>query len=101
MRKLTPDIVEQIYFFTGSPKELYEKFGCSIRVAKRIKYGESYTEITQYFDDAGEIVIHKLTWDDVCFIRGSDLSASHLASQYKVTKETIYNILNGKTRIYK
>lgn len=101
MRKLSSEIVKDIYFFTGSAKDIEKKFGCSVRVAKRIKYGETYLDITQYFDDAGEILIHGLSWDDVCAIRASSDSAKELAEHFNVTKETIYNIINNKTRKYK
>lgn len=101
MRKLSPKTVEEIYFFTGTAKEIEKKFGCSVRVAKRIKYGETYSTITESFDEAGEILIHNLSWDDVCEIRNGSETAKELAARFKVTKETIYNIQNNKTRRYK
>lgn len=101
MRKLPPKTVEDLYYFTGTAQEIEDKFGCSVRVAKRIKYGETYLDITEMFNDAGEILIHGLSWDDICEIRSSDQSAKQLAGKFGITKETIYNILNNKTRKYK
>lgn len=100
MKKLDKDTVKQLYYFSGTAAEIKEKFGCSVRVAKRIKFGQTYEEITQFFDSPGEIKLHKLTWDDVCDIRGSDYPASHYCQKYGITKETVYNIRNGKTRKY-
>lgn len=101
MKKLKPQLVKDIYFFTGTAQEITEKFKVSVRVAKRIKYGQTYIDVTYPFGTAGEIKIHKLTWDDVCEIRASDLPSKDLANKFKITKESIYNIKNGKTRKYK
>lgn len=101
MKKLSNKIVSDVYFFTGTVQEINKKFGVSARVAKRIKYGQTYTDITFSFGEAGEIKIHKLTWDNICDIRSSDESASNIAKKYGITKETVYNIKNGKTRKYK
>lgn len=101
MKKLPSSIVEQIYKFSGTLSEIQDKFGCSARVAKRIKLGETYFELTQFFESPGEIRLHQLTWDDICDIRASDESAPFVAKQFGITKETVYNIRNGKTRKYK
>lgn len=101
MRKLSPKIVEDIYFYSGTAKEIEERFGCSVRVAKRIKFGETYSDITENFDEAGEILIHNLSWDNICEIRSLEKTAKEYAERFKITKETVYNIQNNKTRKYK
>lgn len=100
MKKLDNDTVMKIYYFSGTAAEIQEKFGCSLRVARRIKFGQTYGDVTQYLDDPGEIRLHSLTWDDVCEIRASDQPASYFCKKYGITKETVYNIRNEKTRKY-
>lgn len=95
---LSSQLVEDIYYFTGSAEEIKEKFGCSVRVARNIKFGKTYQTITENFGDAGEIKLYGLTWDDVCSIRSSNDSVAQLADEYSVTTETIRNIRLNKTR---
>jgi hypothetical protein len=99
-RILTSDVVEQIYYFSGSAQEIKNKFGCSIKVARNIKFGRTYQAITANLGVAGEIRIYSLTWEDICDIRSSDDAVPNLAKHYKVTAETIRNIQAGKTRKY-
>ncbi|MCK9529397.1 MAG: hypothetical protein M0R77_02340 [Gammaproteobacteria bacterium] len=99
-RILTPEIIEQIYYFSGTAQEIKNKFGCSIKVARNIKFGNTYQAITATLGVAGEIRIYGLTWEDICDIRSSDETISNLAKYYNVTTETIRNIQSKKTRRY-
>lgn len=95
---LTPKVVEEIYYFSGSADEIKEQFGCSVRVARNIKFGKTYQAVTETLGEAGEIKLYGLTWDDVCSIRSSNDTVTELSDEYNVTAETIRNIRSSKTR---
>jgi hypothetical protein len=99
-RFLTPAMVKEIYMFSGTSEEIKDKFGVSVTVARNIKFHHMYFDATKDLDDPGGIKIYNLSWDDVCDIRASILSAKELADLYAVDRQTIYNIRNYKTRKY-
>lgn len=94
------DTVRDIFYFSGTAQEIKEKFGCTARVARNIKFGKTYQDITEKLDGAGEIKIYGLTWDEICDIRASDIQVPSLARRYKVSPETIRNIKANRTRKY-
>lgn len=98
---INDETVKDIFYFSGTAKDFKTKFNCSLQVARNIKFGVTYQKITAALPgEAGEIKIHKLTWDDICDIRESDEPIKNIAEQYGITKETVYNIRNEKTRKY-
>lgn len=98
-RHILPDEdVLYIYRYAGSLSRLKLKYGISKRVAMNIKFRHTYVGVTENEGPPGELRVHKLTWDDVCSIRGSLLESSVLAELFGVTKSTINNIRAGRTR---
>ena len=98
---LSDQTVRDIYNFTGSVAELKEKFGVSKQVATNIKFRLTYESVTEFLGDPGEIIIHGLTWDNVCAIRASSLPVFHIASIFRVSEGTVRNIQQGRTRRFK
>src|SRR6218665_1341035 len=43
---MTDEKVKEVYYFSGSPDEIKTRFGCSVRVARNIKFGVTYQHIT-------------------------------------------------------
>lgn len=98
-RKVLDDAtVWAIYKFTGNTKDLKQQFGISKKVAMNIKFQITYSSITQGLGPPGELKVHKLTWDDVCTIRASNLGSSVLAELFGVSTGTVNNIISGRTR---
>jgi hypothetical protein len=92
----------EIYQFSGSIKQLKKRFGISKAVANNIKFRYTYREVTESINELpGEIKLHKLSWDDVCTIRASNVETEVLAEIFNVSKSTINNIRSGRTRLLK
>jgi IS30 family transposase len=98
---LSQDDILFIYRFSGTLRDLKQAVGVSKRVAMNIKFRQTYSRVTANEGAPGELRIHKLTWDDVCAIRGSSLSSSVLSQLFFVTVGTINNIKAGRTRALK
>ena len=93
--------IQEIFYFSGTIRELKDRFGISKKVANNIKFGITYSSVTVEFDNPGELKIHSLSWDDVCSIRASSLSSFTLSLLFKVSVSTIANIKAGRTRKFK
>ena len=100
-RFIPNEIIVAIFLFSGTAKEYKDKFNVGIQVVKNIKFRYTYKNITQHLSDFGEIRVNKLTWNEVCSIRASDLSTKSLAEQYNISGETVRNIQSNKTRTFK
>ena len=101
-RAILPDqVVREIFLFSGNSIQLKSKFGVSKKVAMNIKFGYTYSSVTSSLGYPGEIRVHKLTWDDVCTIRASSMSAQILSELFDVSVGTINNIRTGRTRKFK
>lgn len=98
-RKILDDsTVWAIYKFEGNTRELKQKFGVSKRVAMNIKFKITYASVTEGLGFPGEMKVHKLSWDDVCTIRASNLNTQILADLFGVSSSTVNNIIAGRTR---
>lgn len=98
-RKILDDAtVWAIYKFEGNTLQLKQKFGVSKRVAMNIKFKLTYSSVTEGIGYPGEMKVHKLSWDDVCTIRASNLASSVLAELFGVSVGTVNNIMAGRTR---
>lgn len=98
---LTEDMVQEIYEASGNPTELEARFNIGIQAIRNIKFKITHRSVTESLGDPGEIIIHNLTWDQVCEIRASSDSYRSLAAKYGTSVGTISNIKNFKTRILK
>ncbi len=98
---LDDETVWAIYKFTGNTKDLKYRFGISKKVAMNIKFQITYSSVTQGLGPPGELKVHKLTWDDVCTIRASNLGSAVLAGLFGVSTSTVNNIIAGRTRTLK
>lgn len=100
-RILDDATVIEIYKFSGTPKELFEKYRVSKKVAMNIKFGFTYSSVTAGLGFPGEFRLHKLTWDDVCSIRAVNGHTGWLSDTFGVSESTIRNIIAGRTRTLK
>lgn len=98
---LSKEVIEDIYYFEGTVKELKEQFGVSVTLARNIKTGHTYKNITKNLGNPGGIKLHGLTWNDVVEIRKSSESNKILSNYYGVSPNTISSIRNMKTRLYR
>ena len=100
MKKLTDDVVQQVFFDSGDTKYFNKKYNVDIRTVKAIKAQESYKHITERLENPGQIAKYGLTPEQVDAIFYSEEPYVKLAKTYKIHEETVRNIKNSKTRAF-
>jgi len=97
-RQILPlDIVKKIYLEEGSYQYFKEQYNVNYAVVRRIKEGKSNKTVTKVLGPPGHVKKHGLTNTDIAEIRQSKLSLDELAEKFEVHKETIRNIISGKS----
>lgn len=97
-RQILPiDIVKKIYLEEGTYRYFKERYNVNYAVVRRIKEGKSNKTITKELGPAGHVKKHNLTNTDISEIRQSKLSLNDLAEKFGVHRETIRNIISGKS----
>ena len=94
---LPPDIVKEIYLLEESYTYFKEKYNISYQVVRRIKQGKSNKNASKDLGPAGHVKKHNLTNSDIAEIRQSKLTLDALADKFSVHRETIRNIISGKS----
>jgi hypothetical protein len=97
-RQILPlDIVKKIYLEEGSYQYFKEQYNVNYAVVRRIKEGRSNRAVTKDLGPAGHVRKHRLTNTDIAEIRQGKLSLDELAGKFGVLRETIRNIISGKS----
>lgn len=95
---LSKETIIAIFLDTATPTEFKQKYNVGVSVVRRIKNRQTYRSVTKNLQGPGQIIIHKLSPEDVFTIRNSKEKTEPLAKKYGVHKETIRNIKSARTR---
>lgn len=96
---LSDETVIRIFRDSGPPIHFKERYGVSVSVVRRIKNRITYDRVTKNLKNPGQLVLHKLSPEDVFEIRNSKKSQDkELLEKFKIHPETLRNIRTARTR---
>ena len=100
-RKPIPiDLIEKIFYDSGSYKYFWEKYGASEGVVKGIKNKKSFKKITGKLGVPGKVKRYGMTRDEVELIFNAKGTNKEIADRFGIHYNTVRNIKGKYSRAY-
>jgi hypothetical protein len=99
-RPIPVDLIEEIFYDTGSYDDFYQKYGATRNVVRNIKKKSSYKRITSKLGEPGQVKRYGLTYDTINEIHEAEGSNTEIAEKYGIHYNTVRNIKGNYSRVY-
>lgn len=100
-RPIPIDLIEEIYYDTGSYEHFWKTYGASENVVRNIKSKKSNKNITSKLEgEPGQVKRYKLTYDEVSAIFEAPGDSRDIAKKYGIHYNTVRNIKGKYSRVY-